>query len=469
MKGRPRPHAAAAIGLSPPGGALTRWMASARSTGARTFEALQSSHNFRLYFFGQIVSMSGTWMQTVAQGWLVLRLTGSTVDLGAVTAVQFLPVLIGGPWGGVVADRVRKRRLLVMTQTVSALLALALGLLTATGAVRLWMVFVLAAGLGCVNSVDNPTRQAFVMEMVGADRVANAVSLNSVVMNSARVVGPAVAGILIATVGLATCFLVNAGSFIAVIVGLLLMRASDLHPTKRAPRAKGQLRAGLRYVRSERGLLIPLVMMAVVGTLAYNFNVTLPALARFTFHRGATAYGVMSSAMGAGAVIGGLITASRGRPTNERLTKVAAVFGGLILVCAAMPDLWSELAALAVMGAFSISFIATANATLQLTADPAMRGRVMALYAVAFLGSTPVGGPIVGWVAQAFGPRAALCLGGAATVVAAGWGRAALAGHRPRLRRRRSQVPTIVPIDLEANEVSAGDSVAGEIVAARKG
>jgi len=430
---------------------------------SRTFDALHN-YNYRLYFFGQIVSVSGTWMQSVAQAWLVLHLTRSGIALGAVTAVQFFPILVAGPMGGVIADRVDKRRLLVGTQTAAGLLALALGLLTLIGAVRLWMVFLLAFGLGCVNAIDNPSRQSFVMEMVGTDRVTNAVTLNSVVMNGARVVGPAVAGVLIETVGLSVCFLANAGSFAAVIIGLMLMRRSQLLPAPPAARKRGQLREGFRYVRGDPGLLAPLIMMAVIGTLAYNFTVTLPLMAKFAFHSGAGAFGAMNALMGAGAVVGGLITASRGNPSNRRLPAMAAGFGALMLVCAVMPTLITELAALAVMGAFSISFIATANTTLQLRSAPEMRGRVMAIYAVAFLGSTPVGGPIVGTIGQTVGPRAAIAVGGIATLAAAGYGFVTLAGVR--LRRRHAsvevspEVPEMAVIELTPTPASGADAVA---------
>jgi MFS family permease len=375
--------------------------------------------NYRLYFAGQVVSVSGTWMQQVAQGWLVLRLTNSGVALGTVTALQFVPVLLFGAWGGVIADRFDKRRLLLGTQSVAGVLALVLGLLTLTGDIRLWMVYLLAAALGCVNAVDNPTRQAFVREMVGPTDVPNAVSLNSVTMNASRVIGPAVAAILIVSVGLAPCFLINAASYGAVLVGLSLMRPEELLGTGTVARAKGQLRAGLRYAWSTPELRNPLLMMVVIGTLAYEFQVTLPIMARFTFHGGAGAYGVMLSCMAGGAVVGGLAVASRERPTPRSLLVAAVAFGVLILGVAAAPNLAVALVLLVLMGGASISFIALSNSTLQLRSDPAMRGRVMALYAVAFLGSTPIGAPIVGAVAQAWGARAALALGGAATLVAA--------------------------------------------------
>ncbi|HEX7167555.1 MAG TPA: MFS transporter [Acidimicrobiales bacterium] len=423
-----------------------------RSAG-RTFAALRN-RNYRLYFVGQIISVSGTWMQGVAQAWLVLRLTDSGVALGTMLAAQFLPVLLIGPAGGLVADRVDKHRLLLATQTVSGLLALTLGVLTATGVVELWMVYVLAAGLGLVHAIDNPARQTFVPEMVGPELVTNAVSLNSVVMNASRVVGPGIAGILIATVDIAPCFFINAASYLAVLAALLLMRRADLQRAELATRSPGQLRAGFRYVWSTPALRTPLLMMAAVGTLAYEFQVTLPLMARFEFDAGAGAFGAMSSLMGAGAVVGGLVSASRGGPTSRRLTGSAVAFGLLILVVAAMPTLALELVALPVMGAASITFIAMANSTLQLTAEPAMRGRVMALYAVAFLGSTPVGAPIVGAIGEAFGPRSALAVGGAATVLAGLIGARSLARHErgPAPDDAAPAAPAGAGVDLAADQ-----------------
>jgi MFS family permease len=385
-----------------------------------TFRSLHV-RNYRIYFTAQLISVSGTWMQSVAQAFLVLHLAPSGragLDLGLVTALQFLPMLLFGTWGGLLADRVDKRRLLYATQSVAGVLALTLGLLTAVGAVRLWQVFMLATFLGFVNLVDNPARQTFVLELVGRDDLTNAVSLNSVVMNSARVIGPAIGGLLIALVGLAVCFEVNAASYVAVIIGLSLMRRSDLHRTVPVARGRGQLREGLRYVWRTPGLRQPLLLVAVVGTLAYNFQVVLALFARFTFHGGAGVFSALTSLMGGGAVIGGLLIATRNRPNIHRLTAIGCVFGALILAVAAAPDLATALVLIFPMGAASIAFIATANATLQLRADPSMRGRVMALYAIAFLGTTPIGSPLVGWISQVSSPRVALAVGGTATIVA---------------------------------------------------
>jgi len=391
---------------------------SAKGFAERTFRAFHN-RNYRLFFFGQIVSVSGTWMQSVGQAWLVLKLTDSGTALGVVIALQTLPVLFGAPWGGVVADRFNKRRVLVGTQLAAGVLALILGILTLTGVVQLWMVGLLAVGLGCVNMVDIPVRQSFVLEMVGRDHLINAISLNSVIMNGARIIGPAIAAVLIATVGLAPCFLGNAASYLAVIVALLAIRESQLYRGTPAVRAPGQLLEGFRYVWRTPALRTPLLTMALVGTFAYEFQVTLPMLARFTFHAGASGYGAMSSFMGAGAVVGGLITAAVGRASGRRLGVASAVFGVLIVASALAPTLPAELFLITLTGAASIFFAAMANTTIQLAAAPQMRGRVMALYSMAFMGSTPIGGPIVGFVGQAFDPRAGLAIGGIAALLAA--------------------------------------------------
>ncbi|HEX2851408.1 MAG TPA: MFS transporter [Acidimicrobiales bacterium] len=389
------------------------------ATISRTFASLRV-RNFRLYIFGQMVSLSGTWMQGVAQAWLVLKLTGSGTALGLVTALQFLPVLLFGPVGGVVADRMDKRRVLYATQVTAGLLATALGLLVVTDTVQLWMVFALAAGLGFVNVIDNPARQTFVLEMVGPTQLTNAVTLNSVMVNLARVVGPAAAGALIATVGLGPCFLFNGGSYIAVLIALALMRRAELHTAPVQPRRKGQLRDGFAYVRRTPALLAPLLMMAVIGTLTYEFQVTLPLVAKFTFHGDAGTYSTMTSLMGAGAVVGGLITASRREASGRMLAWSAIAFGVVVIGASVAPTLVIELAMLVVIGAASITFLALGNSTLQLAAAPEMRGRVMALWAVAFLGSTPIGGLLMGWVGQNLGPRWALLIGGIAALLAGG-------------------------------------------------
>jgi MFS family permease len=357
-------------------------------------------------------------MQRVAQAWLVLQLTGSGLALGTVTALQFLPLLLIGAWGGLLADRVDKRRLLLATQGAMGLLALALGLLTLSGSVQLWMVYGLALALGAVTALDNPARQAFVIEMVGREHVTNAVSLNSAVFTSARLVGPAVAGVLINAVGTGWCFVVNGLSFAAVLAALALMDTRQLHLGAAAGRGQGQVREGLRYVWSTVELRVPLLLMAAVGTLALNFSVVLPLLASQTFHGNAGTYGLLFSVLGGGSLVGALVTASRSEPSRRLLLGSLLAFGALMLGAAAAPTLWIEVAVLVPLGVASTVFQATANSTLQLNSTADMRGRVMALYGVVFLGTTPIGAPLVGWLSEGFGPRAGFVVGGAAVLVA---------------------------------------------------
>jgi|SRR5579884_2303957 len=392
-----------------------------RRFGGQTFSSLRI-RNYRLYFIGQGISLSGTWMQTIAQDLLVLKLTGSGTALGFVTALQALPVLFFGPWGGVIADRFPKRPTLYVTQATSGILALILGVLVVTNLIHLWMVYILAFALGFVKVVDNPTRQVFVLEMVGREQLTNAVALNSSEINLARVIGPTIAGALIAAVGLGPCFLINGVSYVAVLVVLYMMREQELRPAPLVPRAKGQLQAGFRYVKSQPALLTPLLMMVVIGTLTYEFSVVLPLFARFTFHGGAGSYAALTAAMGLGAVIGGVFTAGRAKPGARRLLLAALLFGVTILVTAVTPSLMLAIVALVAVGFFSIMFTSLANSTLQLESSPDMRGRVMALWTVAFLGSTPIGGPLIGWIGQTAGARWALVVGGAAAIAAAGLG-----------------------------------------------
>ncbi len=403
-----------------------------------TFRAL-SRRNFRLYFIGQIISNSGTWMQTVAQSWLVLELTKSGLALGLVSAAQFLPILVLSPLAGVYVDRADKRRLLVFTQSAFALIALVLGVLVLAKVVALWMVFALAALMGVVNAVDTPARQSFVIEMVGKEDLANAVSLNAVIMNSARVIGPAIAGAVIYRFGVGPNFVANAISYLAVIASLLMLRSSELMPSPPLQARKGQLREGLKYVARTPRLAIPLLIMLVVGTLAYEFQVSLPLLTTLTFHLGAGSYAAITSALGVGAVIGGLVAATYAKPSMRRLAGAALVFGTLMVVAALMPTFYTSLGAVAVAGLVSIIFLSTANTLLQITAKPEMRGRVMALYTVAFLGTTPIGAPLVGYIAQHFGGRAGILVGGVAAVAAGALGAMAM-----QLARKR-RVETLEP------------------------
>jgi MFS family permease len=388
------------------------------TVAGRTFSSLRR-RNYRLWFFGQTVSQSGTWMQSVAQMALVLfHLHGSALDLGITAALQFGPVLVLGPFGGLLADRFDKRKLLLATQTAFTAQALALGILVATGSARLWMVWALAFVMGAINSVDNPARQSFLVELVGPEDLANAVGLNSVTNNASRIVGPAIAGILIVTVGMSWTFMLNAASFFAVLAALWAMRSSDLHRLPPVARAKGQIREGLRYAWGTWQLRVPLLMVAVIGTLAYNFSVILPLFAH-VFHRGAGTYSAMTTAMGVGALIGALAAAARRRPGYRLLVLVTSAFGVFIAAVAAAPSLPLMLLLMVPMGTASVLFIATANSLLQLHSSDAMRGRVMALWAMVFLGSTPIGGPLTGVAVAHFGVRLTMAFGGVATLLTA--------------------------------------------------
>jgi MFS family permease len=384
-----------------------------RRAGRVTFAALEVP-NYRRYIAGQSISLTGTWMQMTAQSWIVLKLSHSSTVLGLIVALQTLPVLLLCPYGGVIADRVDKRRLMIILQTMMGLQALTLGLLAVFGVVEVWEIGVLAALLGFNNAFENPARQSFMSEMVGAEHVRNAVSLNSVMVNVARSVGPAVAGIMLATVGDGVCFLINAASFVGVVFSLTTMDTSKLQPTTPAPRAKGQLREGLAYVRRTPALMIPLVMMAIAGCLTYEFQVTLPVMASSGLHSGSAGFGFMTAMMGVGAVVGGLFVAGRGRTGLRPMVLASTGFTVSMAAAALAPSLAVELIAMAFVGAAMVSFMSTGNSTLQLTADPSMRGRVMSLWFVAFQGSTPIGGPIVGALMGALGARSGLGIGAVA-------------------------------------------------------
>ena len=395
------------------------------NAGRITFAAL-SVPNYRRYYRGQAISQVGTWMQMTGQSWLVLSLTHSSTALGFVVALQTVPVLLLAPYGGVIADRVDKRKMMIGLQSAMGIQALLLGLLTVTGVVRVWEIGVLAALLGLNNAFENPSRQSFMLEMVGPEHLRNAVSLNSVLVNVARSIGPAIAGILIATVGDGVCFLANAASFVAVVTSLITLDRTALNPTPPRPRAKGQLREGFRYVRRTPNLAVPLLMMGAAGCLTYEFQVSLPVMASRGLHVGAAGYGFMTAAMGVGAVVGGLLVAARGRTGLGPLVAAASALGVALGLATLAPNLPLELAALAFAGGASISFMSTGNSTMQLTAEPGMRGRVMSLWFVAFQGSTPIGGPLVGWTMAVLGARAGLGLGALTCLIVALAGFAAL-------------------------------------------
>jgi MFS family permease len=385
-------------------------------SGRTTFSAL-SNQNYRLYFFGQMVSISGTSMQNVAMSFLVLQLTNSGTELGLATAARFVPIFVFGPWGGLVVDRLDPRRLLVVTQVLSGVLALSFGILTGTHLIQMWMVYLIAVGLGCVNVFDNPARQTLIGELVPRSLMQNAVALNSVMVNIARVAGAAVGGGVASALGLAWCFDLNAASYAAVVASLMLISAAQMFPAVRQAREPGQVRAGLSYVRKETELLVPLLMVAVVGALAWEFPISLPLLARDEFHGGAGLYGAMTAVMAIGSVVGGLVTASRKEVSQRSLAVASIGWGAAITVAALAPDLPVEFAALVFVGYGSVSFNSLAKTSLQLTTAPIMRGRVMALWGVAWQGSTPIGGPLVGWVGGEFGGRASLIVGGIPTIL----------------------------------------------------
>ena len=397
-----------------------------------TFRSM-SVRNYRLYFAGQLISTTGTWMQSIAQAWLVLQITGSAVALGVTVALQFTPVLLVGAWGGLVADRVDKRRLLVGTQAAAGVLALLLGAVTALGVVQLWMIFVLALGLGAVNALDNPARRAFVVEMVGTEHVSNAVSLSSAMFMAARVIGPAIAGLVIAGLGVSWCFFANGVSYSAAVLAFVAMRENEFFAVEPVPKRKGQLREGLRYAWSTPALRLVLVLTAVIGTLAFNFQVVLPLLAKETFSGGAETLGVLYAFMSIGSVIGGLVSAHEAQATRRFVLGAALAFGAALVLAAFAPTLGLELLVLVPVGAAGIAFTAMSNGVIQTECAPEMRGRVAALFTVAFLGSTPIGGPIIGWVSQQLGPRAGLWVGGVATLAVTV---AAIAGIR-----RHREVP----------------------------
>jgi MFS family permease len=359
-------------------------------------------------------------MQRVAQDWLVLELThGSGTALGITTGLQFLPQLLFSLWGGVIADRYSKRRILFATQAAMGALALILGVLALTGAVAIWQVYLLAFVLGMVAVVDSPTRQTFVAEMVGRTGMANAIALNSAAFNLGRITGPAVAGLVISTVGTPAAFLVNAASFGAVLVGLKLMRPSELHRVERAPRAPGQLREALAYVRARPNLWVTLALVFFVATFGMNFQVTTALMSRGVFHTGAGAFGLASTMYAVGALGGALLAARRARPGMRLLLTTALAFGVLEVAAGLMPAFWSFLALLVPTGLALLMFTTTANATTQLGTTYAVRGRVMGLYMLVFLGGAPLGSPLVGWAAEQFGARMSLIAGGLVSVLAA--------------------------------------------------
>lgn len=410
----------------------------------RTFASL-SLYNYRLYFIGQIISSSGTWMQTVALGWLVIELTGSGTQLGLVIALQYLPLLIGGAWGGVIVDRFPKRFIVTLSHSAMGVLALGIGLLVYLGVVEMWMVYIFATLYGFARIFDDSARHSLVYEMVGSEYLKNAVSLNAIVNNASRAVGPMIAGALIAGVGLEFCFMINGLSFLVVIYMLRRMRESELQSVTPTEKKPGQLQEGLRYVWANPTMRRTLILMAVIGTFTYEFHVSLPLLAEGTFAGTASSYALLLSSMGFGAVLGGLVAASRNIVTTAQLVITAVSFGFVIILTSIMPSLTLAAAGMFVVGFLSIQVTSLANTILQLESVPEMRGRVMALWTVAMLGSTPIGGPIIGMIGEYIGPRWSLAAGGAVAVIAG-----AIIGIRLMRNTRVETVPASVESEAAA-------------------
>jgi MFS family permease len=383
-----------------------------------TFRSLSNNRNFRLYYVGQMVSQAGTFMQTVALAWLVYQLTGSGTALGLIPLLQFTPLLLFGGWAGVLIDRCDRRKLYIVTESLAGAEAALLGILVVTGRVELWMVYTLALVLGFITVVDQPTKNTLIYDMVGPSDLTNAVSLTMTIGSASRALGPAIAGVLIATVGVGTCFLVNAASYLVVIACLVAMRSSELHAAKPAAREKGQFREGLRYVRTQRELLAILVFIALFLGLAWEFEVALPLLANRTFGGGAGLYGLMSSVLGIGALTGGMLMARYGQ-ANKRTVLTGGITVTIALFLAAgAPHIALELVALVLVGLTSCIAAASASATAQLLAAPEMRGRVMGLYTMGSIGTRPIGGFIVGYIGQHIGPRASFVFSGCSVIVA---------------------------------------------------
>ncbi len=414
----------------------------ARRPVGETFAALRV-YNFRLFWFGQLISLTGTWMQTIGQAWLVTSISRSPLALGTVTMLQFLPILLFALFAGVIADRVPKRRFLVFTQSAAALQALVLGLLVATHVVQLWHVYILALLLGLTNAFDNPTRQAFVPEMVGRPLLANAVALNSTLFNAARILGPAIGGVTIATVGLRGTFFLNAASFVPVIAALLMMKLAALYPAPppRDQRMTEQLREGLSYAFRTPPVLLIVILMAFIGTFGYNFTVVLPLLARFVVHVGAVGFGLMASAMGFGSVAAALTLAYTRRASERQLMLGASFFSALLILVGLSAWYAPTLGLLVLLGYASIIFTATANTRLQLVVPDRLRGRVMSIYILLFAGSTPIGSMLLGSAANIVGVQTAVVAFGTLCVLGVVIGAAYRGAHRDGGSRPRTPEP----------------------------
>jgi MFS family permease len=423
------------------------------SAASDTFRSLKH-RNFRLFFGGQLVSQTGSWLSMVTQTLLVLKLTDSGFALGALTAFQFGPMLALGAWAGAVADRSDKRKLLTMLQAAAMAQSFALGALVLTGAASVPAIFALAAVQGVITAFDNPVRRAFVVEMVTAEDLPNAVSLNSAVMTGSRVFGPAIAGALVLTVGYGWPFVIDGFSYLAVIGGLLLMRPNELFRSPPMPHRKGQVREGLRYIRAEPNLLVPLVMMAMIGTFAFNFQVTMPLLVDGPLGGGTGTFTLLFSVLSLGSLIGALATARRATVTPQQLVQAAGAFGVAMVLLALAPGLGIAFPIAILLGLASIAFMTTSTAIVQLLAGAEYRGRVLAIQGMVFLGSTPIGGPIVGWVSDAIGPRAGIGLGAVACFAAAAYGARALDLTD---RRLQGEAPEPTPATVIESQDTTGE------------
>jgi MFS family permease len=422
-----------------------------------TFASMQV-RNFRLFFEGQLVSQVGNWLTLIAQTLLVFELTHSGVALGLLAAAQFGPVLLLGPWAGLVADRSDKRKLLLIVQVIAMAQSFALAVLAFSGHPSVLAIYAIAFVGGVTVAFDNPARRAFVVEMVPESGITNAVSLNSALMTCARMVGPALAGLLVTTVGYGWCFAADGISYVAVIVGLWLIRTSELRPSPVAERAKGQVRDGLRYARSVPELWVPLAMMAVIGTLSYNFPVVFPLFAKFSLGGSVTLFTILYSVVAAGSLIGALAAARRTTISVQLVAMAALAFGLMLGVLTFVPNVAVALPVCLLVGVASMTFMTASTAIVQIRSAPAMRGRVLALQAMVFLGSTPIGGPIVGWICQVFGPRYGLAVGALAALGAGLWGMTTV--RSAAARRAEHLDPATAALAVAEAEADAVDDLA---------
>ena len=432
-----------------------------RAAAEDTFRSLHF-RNFRLFFFGQLISQVGNWLTLVAQTLFVLKLTDSGIALGVLAAAQFGPILVLGPWAGLVADRSDKRKLLLIVQTLAMVQSFTLAALAATGSPPVWSIYLVAMFGGVTMAFDNPTRRSFVVEMVPENAIPNAVGLNSALMTSSRVVGPALAGLLVTTVGYSWAFLGDGVSYLAVLAALLMMRPAELRPAPVTPKAKGQVREGFRYIRRMPELFVPMAMMAVVGTLSYNFPTVFPLFITRDLGGSDAAFTILFSLVSIGSLVGALITARRVDVGVRHVSIAAVAYGVTLAVMAVVPGLLWGLALGPVLGFFSISFIVSSTAIVQVRAAPEMRGRVLALQAMLFLGSTPIGGPITGAVAEEFGARWSIALGSVAALAAGAWGLSVM-------RRADAAEPTdiagepLVVEHIDDAELAQVESAVGEM------